>query len=228
MTLFADAVKVFLDHGEERFLVLDALDECESPVRMQILKLLAEFKTSKILITSRTEKDILNAMTKSGPAVATIKIEANDNAQDIKYYLQEKIKEMDLEDKELDYRIAEELFDAAQGMFLYARLMIGELVEKDSLAEIEEALDDLPSDLDTIYGRILSKIDGFPREAKKENARLLLKWICAATEPLTLDQIRDITAFNLDSDEDLLNPRRRLRSAEEFIYECKSSLGQYQ
>ena len=221
VSLFADAVTAFLDAGEDRYLVLDALDECESPVRMEILKTLAQFKSAKILITSRNEKDISRAMARAEPNVATIKVEVTDNAEDIRHYLEEKIQEMAIEDKDLNDQIAESLFAASTGMFLYARLMIGELSEKDTTAEIEAALADLPLDLDTIYGRILSRIDTFPREAKRENARLLLKWICAAVEPLTLDQLRDITAFNLDSDEDMLNPKKRLRSTEDFIYECK-------
>lgn len=221
ISLFTDTVRAFLADGEERYLVLDALDECESPVRLEILKVLTQFELAKILITSRNEKDISRAMARAEPNIATIKVEVTDNAEDIRYYLQEKIQEMNLEDKDLDNQIAESLFEASTGMFLYARLMIGELSEKDTPAEIEAALVDLPLDLETIYGRILSRIDTFPREAKKENARLMLKWICAAVEPLTLDQLRDITAFNLDSDEDMLNPKKRLRSTEDFIYECQ-------
>jgi hypothetical protein len=59
-------------------------------------------------------------------------------------------------------------------------------------AEIQDALMDLPKDLDETYSRCLTKI-----KAKRNDFSLkILRWVCVAIKPFTVDQLREALAIN--------------------------------
>ena len=218
---FTEAVNIFRDKENPIYLVLDALDECEPPVRAEILNLLYKnLPGFKILVTSRNENDISRRMTQEGfDTVSSIKIETTDNESDIRTYLELQIEAMELDDPKLEARIASDLYGGSGGMFLWVRLMCDKLAAQDTIAELEEALEDLPDGLDAIYKTIFVRIDSF-NDSKRRNAYQLLQWIVAVTEPLELEEIENMMAINYEGEEDEFNPKKRLRSSENFISDC--------
>ncbi|KAJ4191122.1 hypothetical protein NW767_011157 [Fusarium falciforme] len=100
-------------------------------------------------------------------------------------------------------------FTLKSGMFLLARLHLDTLSKCGTLKSIEDALDQLPEDLDEAFEGAINQIKnrhGF----KRDLARHVLTWVVHAKDDLTVKQIEDSFAFhqsNGDSWQDSL-PRK--------------------
>jgi hypothetical protein len=81
---------------QENFLMLDALDECPSDQRHQIIgflhRILDRVPATKVFVTSRKEGDIAEAFECNGTPI--IKIEAQSVAQDIKTFVSDEVKRL--------------------------------------------------------------------------------------------------------------------------------------
>jgi ankyrin repeat protein len=97
----------------------------------------------------------------------------------------------------------------ASGVFLWVALVIPVIAkqynEGRALEKILEALEIVPSDLDTIYKHILTLVD----PALRNQTLHLMQWICLAERPLSLTELR----FALASDD--LSIHQFQESAEE-------------
>jgi len=86
------SLKTACDHLERTrpvFLVIDALDECDPATREELLPLLISLgHDSRLLLTSRNEEDIWNAL-KSFPLIA---ITDQDVKNDIRQYVSRKVR----------------------------------------------------------------------------------------------------------------------------------------
>jgi hypothetical protein len=89
------AASVYLEEVKPIFLIVDALDECDLATRKQLLPLLCSLgHSSRLLLTSRKEGDIANALRN----MPSIEITAKDVENDIQEYIDRKIKLADDED----------------------------------------------------------------------------------------------------------------------------------
>ena len=79
--------------------------------------------------------------------------------------------------------------------FRWVQCQLNTLERCMTKVEIWEALDDLPSDLDATYERILLDIHAAKREG--EVARRALDWLVVALEPLRLSQIMEGLSIDL-------------------------------
>ena len=123
--LFISVSKSF----EEIFLLVDALDECPSDQRHQIIGffnyVVGSVSTVKIFITSRKEGDIAEAFEQNSTPV--IRIEAQNVTEDIKKFLEDEVKRLRtghhgkrlyLQDHSLEGIIISTLSDNADGMLV--------------------------------------------------------------------------------------------------------------
>ena len=79
--------------------------------------------------------------------------------------------------------------------FRWVQCQLNTLQQCMTAVEIREALDDLPSDLDATYERILLDIHAAKREGKV--ARRALDWLVVALQPLQLSQIMEGLSIDL-------------------------------
>jgi hypothetical protein len=79
------------------------------------------------------------------------------------------------------------LLEGSNGMFLWVALQIKVLCSMATDREIEEALEDLPTDLSETYSRILQKVQG----RRKFHQAKILRLISAARVPLSISEMRD-------------------------------------
>ena len=199
--------------------VLDGLDECEPQARTELLQICKHLmEKAKILITSRKENDIDRWMTQlDEKKLGTIIIEPEDNCLDIRNYVENRVRDMEIDDEDLETLVIERLIGGANGMFLWVRLMIEDLSEAERDEDLEEALKSLPDGLDELYARVLDRINNFKKESKRETARQLLQWIACAMEPLSIPELEHALAITFD--EESFNPRRRIRRTQDFVME---------
>jgi hypothetical protein len=202
-------------------LVLDALDECEPDARKKLYRLLVLFsKRARVVVFSRDVSDFRSNIYHSSSGLVHIHITETDNESDIRHFLEREAKTLDLEDEDLEKTLIESLLAGANGMFLWAALMIQELSKTfmffaDDYGEaIRNALQDLPQDLDELYARLLTTLAA----AKPWKwSQKLFQWLACAQRPLSLEEIG--AALKIAIDEPIMKrvARAQIRTV---ISEC--------
>ncbi|KAK0649423.1 hypothetical protein B0T16DRAFT_410052 [Cercophora newfieldiana] len=179
-----EAISQCLPHLPNLFFVLDALDECEDSDKL--LKQLRQWCDSsplRVLLLSRPD---LASLRRTIPAGSKMLLDRNFINGDIAMYLQPEIEIMCLEGLLPSYAdvgsIVNHLVDRAEGMFLWARLMVNYISSQEALTRRQrmdmimepksEGLDSLGDLYDRIANRIRSST---PRN--KELAHKALLWI---------------------------------------------------
>jgi hypothetical protein len=124
-------------------IVLDALDECtDAKEFLRCLRNLCKTTKTKVILTSRREKHLVNAL----DGCINIEVRREDIQDDVKAFVTNKV---DRNPKfchrpQLRERIIHTLVQGSGGMFLWVSLMMKELKSKPSIPAIETALSDLP------------------------------------------------------------------------------------
>jgi ankyrin repeat protein len=88
--------------------------------------------------------------------------------------------------EELSNKVKMVLLERSAGTYLWVSFIIRELQEKET-SEVEECIQQLPSGLDDLYGRIVSQF----RPDRLEQIRELLEWCLLTKEPLSLAALVD-------------------------------------
>lgn len=213
-------VKV-IDLSEDTFIVIDALDECDSHlVRIEILNFLAtlleKVETNlSILVTSRLEVDIETKMAQLFIPIRSVAIRATDVDRDIRNHLHALMREDSFASwsDPLKSRVIDHLVQNADGVFRWADLQIQGLRGKSREVDVNRALKRLPRDLGETYGRILQRID---LDNYRLEAMAVLRWLACARRPLNLAEIAELAVFDVEeSDQANLLP-----SSSEYEISC--------
>ncbi|KAH7000576.1 hypothetical protein EDB80DRAFT_618126, partial [Ilyonectria destructans] len=188
------------EHAVEVFILIDALDECDSSTRNALLYGIRElFQASpnptekfKILITCRPEiDDIKYELDGTG---VSLRMDSSEVNTDLSSYIEVRVEDLAKRKKYAEHvkaSIKEALESQAGGTFLWVSLMLKEL-EKALDFEVPRKLKHLPKGLNETYTRILD--DNIPKE-RREDARFLLLTMVAARRPLKKKEIAASFAF---------------------------------
>ena len=168
---------------------VDGLDEYEGDHRdiISILDDLASLPNIKLCISSRPWNVFQNRF---GSMQQQLALE-NHTENDILLYVKERLgKDRSFansarEDPRLEQLIGE-IIEKAQGVFLWVRLMVSDLLRgfanQDDIGDLQERLRYLPANLETYYQCAFDNIDTFYRESTAE----ILLLAQEATQPLSL------------------------------------------
>ncbi|KAI1328531.1 hypothetical protein F5Y16DRAFT_398223 [Xylariaceae sp. FL0255] len=111
--------------------------------------------------------------------------------EDMRVYVTDRLDELSLGNiGELCHTI----LTKSQGSFLWVRLVLQELENAYTDEDIEDILNEIPSDLQELYHRMLRSIENERRRTKL--AKSILKWVVLACRPLSVDELR--CAIKLD------------------------------
>ena len=171
------------------YCVADALDEME-PGNDWILHRLAELgrqtpSTLKMLLTSRQSPHIEKVYKE--PLVLSINLDRRLIDHDIATYIHHLLSDnpaMHLSNDQSKL-IESTVQSKANGLFIYAKLMMDEILANAKNANIEALLGSLPMGMDEMYTTLLSehsRRSGVDAKIQK----LILQWITHATRPLRL------------------------------------------
>ncbi|KAL4789828.1 ankyrin repeat-containing domain protein [Aspergillus venezuelensis] len=94
---------------------------------------------------------------------------------------------------ELAAHVEETLLERSERTFLWVGLVMNELLQKSTCADLLFTLETLPKSLPGIYGRILLRVD----EQKRQVVVSTLVWVTLAKCPLTMDELSG--AINVQS-----------------------------
>jgi hypothetical protein len=209
------------------FLLIDALDECETSSREDLLDGLAKLLTSfaqvpqtegsgkcKILVTCRRERDIRR---KLGGISTSLPVDTGKVNADLREFIDIKVTEISEQNDwipSLKNSIQGALINKAGGTFLWASLILKEL-EKTDKDQIRDKLNELPPDLYHLYDTILSGIK------RTDAAQFILQFMVAARRPLTQRELGMAYVLKMGRREDSLSLEDQLDESKDIYAVCK-------
>ncbi|KAK5705656.1 hypothetical protein LTR17_021480 [Elasticomyces elasticus] len=189
------------------FVVIDALDECDSTSRSSLLDFaegLPALHNFHILLTSRENPEIAGLLA----PCHTVPIRATNT--DIDEYLRNHLNRLPKfiqNDQDLVARICTRVKDAADGLFLLARLHLHNFQGQTNLQEIEDSLKALPAGGDVYaktYDAAMKRIEEQPVSQFRLAERVLL-WVLNAKRPLLVSELQH--ALAVKEGQTSLNPK---------------------
>ncbi len=170
-----------------QYWIIDALDECSnSPELMFFLRKAQEIWPLCILVTSRTGVEMYLSTTNPSMEVISENI-LEDNRVDIASFLEANLQHLPGATTTAQQDISDRILRNSRGCFLWVRLVLEELRQVHTAAEIDQVLDNDHSDMNALYARILDEMS----RAKfgKDLARAILTWVTCAFRPLSVSEI---------------------------------------
>jgi WD40 repeat protein len=179
-----------VDLSRPLYWVIDALDEAEST--NTILKLLSDVSSSKtpirVLIASRQTPAIATAFDRIAADIQVTPICTDDNSYDINLYATREIEYMH-GTAEFRQEIVNRLVERAGGSFLWTHLALREIMQCHIEDDIKQALDDIPSGMESMYRRMETVITQLARDSDKTLAKLILTWATYSRRPVTATEL---------------------------------------
>ncbi|RYP02989.1 hypothetical protein DL765_010638 [Monosporascus sp. GIB2] len=170
-----------------QYWVIDALDECKNGSELiKFLRKAQEMWPLCALVTSRA--GVETYITSSNPSMEVIcETILEDNKSDIAAFLTANLQNLPGATTGAQQSMADRILHNSSGCFLWVNLVLKELRQVHTSAEISQVLDSNPSDMDTLYSRILDEMS----HAKfgKDLAKAILTWTTCAFRPLSTDEI---------------------------------------
>jgi energy-coupling factor transporter ATP-binding protein EcfA2 len=186
-----------LPSGAQVFVILDAIDECETASATSIIEWIDKIvHTSdrgeariqiRVLATSRPDGMLLDTL----HDVPTLVIEESDTANDIEMFIDAQVEQFAHQRhlrREISQSIAHFLKNNAQGMFLWVVLIMKELERRDARltdAVIAQRLSTIPLTLVETYTRIIQA----PPLPRREDMWRIIRWLLYGCRALTLDEL---------------------------------------
>ncbi|KAI0911092.1 hypothetical protein F4823DRAFT_326306 [Ustulina deusta] len=170
-----------------QYWVIDALDECKNGLElMAFLRKIQEMWPLCILVTSRTGVDTYLTSTNLSMEIISETI-LEDNRSDIASFLTANLHYLPGATASAQQDIFDRILQNSRGCFLWVSLVLRELRQVHTAAEINQVLASNPSDMDALYARILDEMS----HAKfgKDLAKAILTWATCAFRPLSVDEI---------------------------------------
>jgi hypothetical protein len=186
------------------YLILDGLDELNDvDVFMADIRTLCENSSLKVMLFSRPHVASLRDVLESEQ---TITMSRGTMNTDIRVFVRHQINVLGQQNRfpqNADLSLVEEkIVEQADGMFLWARLMISYL-NSPALTKSQRMsiiFNTTPVGLQQMYDRILSQITSMD-DASKQLATTIFSWIAYAREDLSADEISDVVGSEAE-DED--------------------------
>jgi adenylate kinase family enzyme len=245
-----ELLQLCLDAGGTLYVVVDGLDECAESEQKVIARWLRKYADNSGATREPTRCVFLSQDDTTTRALLstlpTIRISATDNKHDIKAYcsaiakdIQSKFTESDVNTSWIVEAVSTKadgntlffltaLMLIQPGMFLYAILVLDNLLQQTNLAAMRAELDPgcFPNGLEQAcvltvnllaqshllimarYGRILKRILDTSRPAQSQSARKILAWLVCAMRPFRWREIQ--CAISTDPDASVVDPDQRL------------------
>ncbi|TGJ86392.1 hypothetical protein E0Z10_g2344 [Xylaria hypoxylon] len=170
-----------------QYWVIDSLDECKnSSELMFFLRKAQEIWPLCILATSRTGVETYLSTTNPSMEVITENI-LEGNKVDIASFLNANLHHLPGATASAQQDISDRILQNSRGCFLWVSLVLRELRQVHTTAEINQVLDNNHSDMYALYARILDEMS----RAKfgKDLTRAILTWVTCAFRPLSVSEI---------------------------------------
>ncbi|RDW76816.1 uncharacterized protein DSM5745_06808 [Aspergillus mulundensis] len=182
---------------EQAYIVIDALDECESDRKWLVKFIATALELSpkvKWIVSSRNEphiEDQLRAWNLNMQLHLDLSAKEVEHhvTQGVTAYIKERVLSLPGLDRDLDLKVRVEsvMHSRAEGTFLWAHLAIQELYNVSTWSYLS-VLDEMPPGLHGIFTTILRRIQSLPRE-DPTLCREILSAVALSYRPLTVSEL---------------------------------------
>lgn len=178
------------------YIVIDGLDECQN--NLTLIQILLEFTNStdtgqravRLMFCTRNDTTIWDKLKDHGNFLW---LDATYRSASIRAYALQRVSDMRvLSSKRLQQETADEVCNAAQGLWLYARLMLDEIKHLPNIIMIQHQLRNIPRGLQQLYTQILTTLASTIDDWQLGVAQQIFLWV-------------DINDFLLAGEEDSLS-----------------------
>ncbi|KAL8833153.1 MAG: hypothetical protein Q9170_004455 [Blastenia crenularia] len=174
------------------FWIIDALDECEAP--RLLLDLCSSISSSvsslRIMFVGRKTETLLAAFQRIEASVPVDFLAADDTKEDLELYVAREVYFMRGE-TEFKARVTQKVCEMARGNFLWVHLVLKEILQCHTEASVEQALEELPMDLEPLYHRMEAVLSKSLRPSDRGLSKTILTWIVCGQRVLTLDELSE-------------------------------------
>ncbi|XDG07697.1 hypothetical protein ABKA04_007312 [Annulohypoxylon sp. FPYF3050] len=209
-------IKAVLESYHISYIVLDGLDECDKKEAKKSVEWFLSLMNSGSRESSATlrilfcgQRDgILDKLLENQPSIS---VEASGHVEDIRRYCRKRCERIQ-EKFDISVAMKEDIFsrvmDGAQGMFLYARVVLENLLNQTRLAGLKQEMEPstFPRGIEKAYERVAVRIFEQPSSDTYEpqkNAVKILGWITCARRQLRWREVQSI--FCIDPDKGAVN-----------------------
>jgi WD40 repeat protein len=187
------------------FWLIDALDECKEDAEfIPYLMKLNDTCDVRAFVTHRRRFEAPKNLGTSMAKVYAETIGPEETKADIALYLQENIQNLPPSTDEERKDMVNKILEKSAGCFLWVHLVLQELSKVQTLSATQRILEEIPSDMDFLYSRILTSMAAEDRGT--EMALAIFHWVVCSARPLTLEELHD--ALELDLGDTIYNMER--------------------
>ncbi|KAJ8130813.1 hypothetical protein O1611_g2810 [Lasiodiplodia mahajangana] len=177
-------------------ILIDGLDECDPAEQKYIVEDLLQLTSAnskncncKLLISSRDVPEISRTLWKKKRDIGVISLSQEHDSlnRTIKMFVESRLKDLveertsfQMGDKEVD-GIVDIMTSKADGMFLWAKLVLDSLSDVDSIRELHAAITSMPRELPRLYTRI---IENLAKDGRADKVMRVLAWLAFSKRPL--------------------------------------------
>lgn len=193
--LFLDGIlKVKFD--QTQYWVVDALDECknESDLVLLFMKMI-EVCSVRIFSTSRNRFESCRSLGLPKVQVTSEQISEEDSKYDIRLYLEASMDELPSIDEQGRQHIVYQILKKSAGCFLWVSLIFQELRNVHTSSDVRKILDEVPTDMNELYARILATMS--TASYGKVLAKAILIWTVCSTRPLKTSELHNALQLDL-------------------------------
>ena len=163
------------------YIVVDGLDECQH--NLELIRILLKFtnnaatarKAVRVMFCTRNHTDIYHALEDHSNF---LRLDATYRTASIRAYALQRVSNMRvLSSKRLQQLAADEVCSAAQGLWLYARLILDEIQHLPNITMIQHQLRNIPRGLQQLYTQILTTLASTIDDWQLGVAQQIFLWV---------------------------------------------------
>lgn len=201
-----------------QYWVIDALDECKagSDLIPFLLKAIEMRSNIRVLLTSRDRIESHRQAINSKVKIIQEEILERDTKYDIALYLGANMDQIPSIEEEDEDEMVSKILEKSAGCFLWVSLILHELRRAHTSTEIRQVLEEVPSDMNSLYSRILDSMSKAPPYGRVL-ARAILTWTVCSSRPLTTDELYQ--ALQIDMKDKIDNIKASIEArCGQFVY----------
>ena len=169
--------------------VIDGLEKSESS--RSFIKMMSEADFTalpvRILITSRMTQSLSSSFQKLSRDIQLDIITHEGQSQDIRSYIDQELNVSG--NKKLQDRVKDQILERASGNFLWVHLAVQRVNNCFTVANVENALQQMPPGMEALYDGMALSIAAHPQGEDKQLASRVLAWVTCALRSLTLEEL---------------------------------------
>ncbi|KAI1074605.1 hypothetical protein F5B20DRAFT_586079 [Whalleya microplaca] len=193
-----------------QYWVVDALDEArDGSDLVSFLSKAREYWPLCIFVTSRNSIDSYKGILAMRMEMITDTMTEDDTHTDISLFLDSNSDRFPAATFEDRKEMAQRILKNSRGCFLWAQLVVKELLQVRTITQADQVINRNPSDMDTLYLKILS--DMSENKFNRELIKAILTWAVCSSRPLDMDELKQ--AIQLDIRDEIGDMERSINDS---------------